>query len=199
MRRFGLLLAVVLLVLAGLAGRRLTAVRREAGIRMSAARVPLGGFEPLAVSFLWMRAVERRQAGDLPGAVTAYRLVTELSPRVGPAWALPAHLLVFTQSANDDPEVQWRWIREGLDLLERGLELNPDEPELLLTLGLAYYGPISGDPAVREVAIRDLGRTPEDLAVETFTRLRDVDPGEVVTALLEDAVRRRDAVRTREE
>jgi hypothetical protein len=196
-RRLAVPGTVLLFVLAGLAGQRLVGVRREADIPMSAARVPLGGFEPLAVSFLWMRAVEHRERGDFPGAVAAYRLVTELSPRVGPAWALPAHLLVFTQSENPDPQVQWRWIRAGLSLLERGLALNPDEPELLMTLGLAWYGPIADHEGVRELAIRETGRLPEEFAVESFRRLIEIEPDEAIEALLKDSERRLEEARAR--
>jgi tetratricopeptide (TPR) repeat protein len=151
--------------------------------------VPLGGFEPLAVSFLWLRASEQTTAGNLPAAVASYRLLTELSPRVGPAWALPAHILVFTDSEGGDPDARWRWIREGLALLERGLELNPEDPELLKTLGLAYYAAISRDEKVREIARRELGRMPEELAVQAFTRLKRVAPDDAVDAFLMDSTR----------
>jgi len=124
-----------------------------------------------------------------PRRVASYRLLTELSPRVGPAWALPAHILVFTDSDGDDPEAQWRWIREGLALLERGLELNPDDPELLQTLGLAYYAPISQNEKVRGVALRELGRMPEELAVETFRRLKRVTSDDTVDAFIMDSMR----------
>jgi len=189
MTRIGLVLAVALFLLAGFAGSHLANLRRVEGIPMSAARVPLGGFEPLAVSFLWMRAEEKRAAGRLPEAVASYRLVTELSPRVGQAWALSAHLLIFTESSNEDPKAQWRWIREGLSLLKRGLDLNPRDPGILGTLGLAYYHLASRDEAVREVAFRELGRMPEELAVEAFRALRRVEPGDEVDALLTDSIR----------
>ena len=82
MRRAGPLIVVVLFLLAGASGTRLVTLRRDEGIPMSAARVPLGGFEPLAVSFLWMRATEQTAAGNLSGAVASYRLLTELSPLI---------------------------------------------------------------------------------------------------------------------
>jgi tetratricopeptide (TPR) repeat protein len=156
---------------------------------VTAARVPLGGFEPLAVSFLWMRAEELREAGELPEAVANYRLVTELSPRVGPAWALPAHLLLWTQSEAEDPDAEWRWVKEAIALLERGLSLDPDDPELLAGLGLAYYARLSLTDDLRPKALAELSRMPEELAVETFRRLVEVRPDRAAEAYLTDSLR----------
>ncbi|MEN8148633.1 MAG: hypothetical protein ABFS86_02350 [Planctomycetota bacterium] len=200
MRRWGaLLVAVVLLAAASGSGLWLTEIREEAGAPMSAARVPLGGFEPLAVSFLWTRALELEAAGGLSRAVANYRLITELSPHVGPAWALPAHVLVWTDSECGDAERGWRWVREGLDLLDRGLALNPDDPYLLGNLGLTFSVRICGDPEVRDVAERELGRMPEELAVETFARLVEVAPDDQARDLLGAARRILEQARARTE
>ncbi len=187
MRRRAVLFAVVLLLLAAGSGLWLERIREEADIPMSAARVPLGGFEPLAVSFLWIRAEQMRAAGDLPQAVATYRLVTELSPHVAPAWVLPAHLLVWTDSGTGDPEAEWRWVREGLALLERGLELNPDDPHLLWTLGQTLYFRISENAELRTIAVRELERLPEEWAAETFARLVVLDPGDLAENMLRAA------------
>jgi len=189
MRFARFLLPLLLFVVAGLAGRFVTTIRRDEGIPVSVARIPLGGFEPLAVSYLWMRAEEMREAGGLPEAVASYRLVTELQPHVGPAWALPAHLLVWTRSDGEDPEAEWRWVREGLDLLHRGLALSPDDTEILWAFGLTYYRRLALEEHLRPVAVRELGRMPEELAVEAFRALDRLDPGDAVTAYLTDSLR----------
>ena len=155
---------------------------------MSAARVPLGGFEPLAVGYFWLGAEKRYAEGDLPEAVATYRLVTELSPHVGPAWALPAHLLVWTDSGSGDAEAEWRWVREGLALLDRGLELSPNDPELRRTEGQTCLFRLTATEELHAVATRELGELPEARAVRAFRALERVQPDAQATRLLTAAL-----------
>ncbi|MHC4861431.1 MAG: hypothetical protein ACYTDY_15220, partial [Planctomycetota bacterium] len=139
MSRLALFLPLPLLALAALSGRHLETIREEAGIPRSAARVPLGGFEPVAVSLLWIRQYDLLEQHRLSEAVAAIRLVTELQPRVADGWALLGSLLAWQVSeSSGDPEEQWRWAEAAIALLHRGLEHNPDAEPILLELGMVH-------------------------------------------------------------
>jgi tetratricopeptide (TPR) repeat protein len=179
MRPLALLLPVALLGAAALTGLRLEGVREEAGIPRSAARVPLGGFEPVAVSLLWLRQEEFLEQRRLSEAVTAIRLVTELQPRVAEGWSLLASILAWQVSeSSGDPEEQWRWAKEAIDLLHRGLALNPDAEPILWRLGHIHHQRLSVVlyPELSAVAERELGRPPEAVALEHFRKLTTLDP-----------------------
>ena len=176
--RFGApVLCAALLGLAGLTGLLLESSREEAGIVPSPARIPLGGFEPLIVDLLHLRADAYLVQGRLPEAVAAIRMATELQPRVPDHWAILGHLLAWeTSQSSGDPEVQWRWAREGLEVMERGLEHNPDSPALLLALGQLYLLRVVRYPDLRELAVRDLDTPPAARARDAFRRCMEVDP-----------------------
>lgn len=179
-------LALALLVAAGALGRFTEQARRDAGIPLVRARVPLGGFEPLAVDLLWLRAEALRSESHLIEAAAAYRLVMELEPKVDGAWTLPASLLAWTDATSGDPEREWAWISRALDLLRRGLEENPDSPAILRRLGIIYYRRIAKEEDVYEIARRHLGEPPEIAAIRTFGRLLDREPG-IAVAFIADS------------
>jgi hypothetical protein len=169
--------ALALLVLAGLSGWELVRRREAAGIPVSPSRVALGGFEPLAVNLLWLRAESFRDAGRLTESTATWRLLTEIEPHVAEGWAFPAWMLVWTEARSGNPEREWSWVRRGLDLLERGLEFNPGSEQILMTLGLVYYRRLATEPEIYAVARERLGRRPEQAAVEVLERLAAKRPG----------------------
>ncbi len=192
------LLAAALLLLAGGTGTILERARQASGIGFSRARVPLGGFEPLAVNLLWARGDVALSEGRLSDAVAAITLVTELQPRVTAAWGFLSYILAWARSeSSGDPEEQWRWVREGIRILSRGLALNPGNPELLWTMGRIYRYRLSWDPALRDLAERKLGRAPEELAVEWFRRLHRRAPSDVSRQEMAEAARRLGLLRER--
>lgn len=173
------LLAIPLLLLAGGAGLLLETAREDAGVPASAARIPLGGFEPLAVDLLFLRAESLRAQRRLPEALAAIRLVTELQPRVSDGWEYLAHTLAWeTSESAGSPEEQWPWVRESLGVLRRGLELNPDSASLRLALGLVYLNRLALRDDIAPLAERELGAPPAALAREVFRGLLDREPSE---------------------
>ena len=172
-----LIAAAGLLVLAGMTGVALEDARREAGVEPTVARVPLGGFEPLAVNLYYLRAETLFAERRLPEAIAAVRVVTELQPRVADAWSILGSILFWQVSeSSGDPEERWRWAKEGLAILDRGLELNPDARPILRTKGTLVMDVLCADAEVRAIAERELGRPPESIARKTFQTLVRIDP-----------------------
>jgi hypothetical protein len=175
MRRTVLILALA--AFAVVSGRLLERAREEAGIVPSPARIPLGGFEPLFVDILHLRAEAYLMSRQLPEAVAAIRLATELQPRVPVYWEELGSLLAWEYSRSAaEAEVRWRWAREGERVVRRGLEYNPDSPRLLFALGRILLHRMAADPELAPLAARDLGRDPSDLARDAYGRLLAVQP-----------------------
>ena len=193
---------LILLALAAFTGSELESARDSAGIPRSAARVPLGGFEPGAVSLLWLRQEELLEERRLSEAVATIRLVTELQPRVPDAWALLGGLLAWHVSdSSGDPEEQWRWTEEALRIFGRGIEHNPDAPKILFELGFVYAQRLSHDlfPDLHAVAARHLGRPPEALALEAFRELAAREPDYAPYAVMRGETARQLAFRRLEQ
>jgi hypothetical protein len=166
-----------LLLLAGLSGLWVEHVRERTGIVPSPGRVPLGGFEPLAVDLLYLRATDLLNQQRLPEAVTSIRLVTELQPRVAEGWALLGTLLAWRISeSSGDPEEEWRFARQGYRVILRGLEHNPDSYHLTFALAQLAWMRLAVDPELVPLVERDLGLTPARIARKAFRRLLEVDP-----------------------
>jgi len=179
-----LIAAAGLLVLAGMTGVALENARREAGVEPTVARVPLGGFEPLAVNLHYLRAETLFAERRLPEAIAAVRVVTELQPRVADAWSILGSIFFWQVSeSSGDPEERWRWAKEGLAVLDRGLELNPDARPILRTKGTLVMDVLCADAEVRAIAERELGRPPESIARETFQTLVRIDPSSILWEL----------------
>jgi len=168
--------AAILLVLAGLAGLLADAARDEAGIIPSPGRVPLGGFEPLAVDVLFLRADQLLQEQRLPEAMAAVRLVTELQPRVPDGWAVLGHFIAWRNSESSaDPEEKWKYAREALRIYQRGLLHNPDSYDLQFDFGIFALGRLTRDD-IRSVAERELGVPPSALALSAFREAERLRP-----------------------
>ena len=190
MRPAAFLVPAALLALAGLTGGMLDDVREEAGIVRSAARVPLGGLEPLAIDLLYLRANAFIGERRLPEAVAAIRLVTELQPRIEEGWAFLSTYLAWRNSESAaSPEDEWRFVREGLDVLLRGLEHNRGSRHLQFALAHLYYGRMTLMEDIRPVAERELGAPPSFFAMEAFEKLFALDPTSINRAGLADSAR----------
>ncbi len=133
----GLLVVLGLLVLSGLLARGLVreraAVRRRVGATaevppaLAFANVALGGFRGTIADLLWLRAQRLQEAGRYVELVPLAEGIAALEPDNGEVWAYHAWNLSFNVCAMASrPEDRWRWVRAGLDLLEkRGTRLNP--------------------------------------------------------------------------
>ncbi|MCF6157964.1 MAG: hypothetical protein E3K32_05200 [wastewater metagenome] len=105
--------------------------------------VALGGFRAAAVNFLWIRAVDAWEKKVWYEALTLYRLISKLQPRLANIWVINAWNMIYNISVDLDhkeqQELSWEWIAEGIDFLKEGIDRNPKNPELHFYLGWVYY------------------------------------------------------------
>jgi tetratricopeptide (TPR) repeat protein len=174
--------AAVLLFLAGLAGLAMERARTEAGIVPSPSRIPLGGFEPLAVNLLYLRADALIGEQRLPEAITAVRLVTELQPRVPDGWAVLGNCIAWRNSESaSDPEAEWKYAAEGLKVFERGLVHNPRSQKLYFALGIFFLMRLESQDDIRSIAERELGGLPSAYALAAFKKAEELRSGDKPT------------------
>ena len=172
--------AGILLVLAGLAGWWAQAARDDAGILPSPGRVPLGGFEPFAVDVLYLRANELIEEQRLPEAITAVRLVTELQPRVPEGWATLGHTIAWRNSeSSGDPEEQWKYVREALQIFDRGILFNPDSYLLRFELGILLLQRLAVREDILSIAEREMSVHPIALALSSFKEAARIQPDSI--------------------
>jgi hypothetical protein len=98
----------------------------------------LGGARTVAVDLLWLRADLRRAQGH----------TLEL-PKNPLAWEYHAEVLIanLPLTAADEPDGGWRYLREGLELLQRGRLHHPDNERLTFSLALHASRIVSERPA----------------------------------------------------
>lgn len=91
------------------------------------ANVALGGFRGVVADLLWLRAQRLQEEGRYVELVPLAEGIASLEPDNGEVWAYHAWNLAFNVCAMmRRPEDRWRWVRAGIDLLERrGARLNP--------------------------------------------------------------------------
>jgi hypothetical protein len=117
--------------------------------RSAAARL-LGPVASLGASVLWIRFDLALRNGQ---PERAYALATDalrLDPRAVIGWSTLARHLIFDRASLEneaDPARRRRWIRSGLDVLERGSGKVRDPGELAFTAALAlnYVALIAGE------------------------------------------------------
>ncbi|MEP9410560.1 MAG: hypothetical protein HRF42_04025 [Candidatus Brocadia sp.] len=105
--------------------------------------VALGGFRAAAINFLWIRAVDAWQKKVWYEALTLYRLISKLQPKLSSIWIINAWNMIYNISVDhrhkDLDELSWKWIKEGIGFLNEGISRNPKSPELHFYLGWVYY------------------------------------------------------------
>jgi len=106
-----------------------------------AAASALGGFRGLAADFLWLRAIQMRDEGRHDEIALLCRLILELQPRFASAWSFLAWTMAYNIAFEaSSPRERWRWIRAGLDLMERqGVVRNANSYALYWELGYMYF------------------------------------------------------------
>lgn len=108
---------------------------------LEAAANALGGFKGLAADLLWLRAIQMRDEGRHDEIALLCKLILELQPRFASAWSFHAWNMAYNIAfETNSPRERWRWIRAGLDLLEKeGVPRNPHSYALYWELGYMYF------------------------------------------------------------
>jgi hypothetical protein len=102
--------------------------------------VALGGFRGLIANALWMRATELQDEDKYFDMVQLADWITTLEPHFAQVWTDQAWNMAYNISVKfKDHEDRWHWVKRGFELLrDRGLPLNPDEPQLYRDLSWIF-------------------------------------------------------------
>ena len=107
----------------------------------------LGGFRGIAVDVLWLRIIYLHQQREYAGERALIELLLKMQPDHKAVWVFQAWNIAYNISVQfPDPTEQWKWIKDGITFLEKGIELNPESGDLLFTMGWFYRNKIAQNP-----------------------------------------------------
>lgn len=100
----------------------------------------LAGFRGVAVNMLWIRAMDLQREREFFELLSLHRLITALQPRFITVWLHStwnmAYNIAHEMETNSE---RWKWIQKGMELLERGIERNPRNWDLVFYRGWLYF------------------------------------------------------------
>ncbi len=112
---------------------------------MATLLVMLGGSRGLLAEVLWWRVTELQSAGRYAELVPLTELLVTLEPTSEDAWIYNAWNLAYNVSAaHTAPADRWEWVVRGVNLLERGLRIQPQSEALLQQMGWMWEDKIGG-------------------------------------------------------
>lgn len=100
----------------------------------------LGGFRAIAVDFLWLRVdrLQREKKWDEMRAVC--QAIARLQPRQSEVYAHLGWNMAYNISNQfEEPEEKIKWIRAGIEYVERGARKNPLDERMAFWLGYIYW------------------------------------------------------------
>ncbi len=154
----------------------------------------LAGFRGVAVDYLWVKAFNLQLDHKWHEVRALTELIAKLQPHFPTVWVFNSWNLAYNISVEwVDPGDQWKWIKEGLDYLDQGLQRNPNSIQIFFEKGWIYWHKIGLGPSegpkdyFRERLLEDRelnpqGLTAYDLAADWFllaqrvARAYDDDP-----------------------
>lgn len=157
-----ILLVVTVLFLLGLAALQARKMREERhagqrsfGVTYSAGTPPvltfttvaLAGFRGIIADLLWLRSSRMQEQGRFLELAQLAEWITALEPANGDVWAYHAWNLAYNVSMLvSRPEDRWRWVRQGMELLQsEGVRLNPANAQLRKELAWMYLHKLGSD------------------------------------------------------
>jgi hypothetical protein len=100
----------------------------------------LGGFRTVAADLLWLKAEHVWHTGSWWAMLPILEGVTQLDPKFISAWKVYGWHAAYNLHAESETIIDKRyWLQTGIDILQRGVEANPDTYELLFELGWTLY------------------------------------------------------------
>ncbi len=182
MKRIATFAAVVALALAALAAQFALRARRPASAPAATegALAALGGARSIAAEVVWFRADRLQEEGRYVELAQLASTLAFLEPHTPEVWSYAAWNLAYNVSfMMPTHEDRWRWVHAAIRLLrDRGLELNPREPELYRELAWMFELKIGTDLDSAAATYREKWReTVADVAKrDAWDELR-MDPG----------------------
>ena len=106
----------------------------------------LGAFRGWAIDALWLKALQRRDQGQLHESMELSRWILKLQPYFPRVWNFQSWLLAFELALDTrDPAERWTWVKESVDLLRGpGLRANPRSSEIHDQLSYLFWFKIGG-------------------------------------------------------
>jgi hypothetical protein len=141
--------------------------------------VVLGGFRGVLVDVLWIKAMEYQQEERFFDLYYMTTLITKFQPYVPQIWTFNGWNLSYNISVKFlDPPDKWLWVKRGVNLLEDGLEQNPNDKGITHAMGWTFSHKIAGDPYYTERTLKDetLWRKWEDLGEDAPPEIMTIDP-----------------------
>ncbi|MBA4684445.1 MAG: hypothetical protein H2076_05580 [Planctomycetes bacterium] len=101
----------------------------------------LGAFRGWAINALWLKALERRDQGELHESLELARWILKLQPYFPRVWNFQSWLLAFELALDTrDPQERWNWVSESIRLLRtEGLRSNPLSDEIHRQLSYLFW------------------------------------------------------------
>ena len=101
--------------------------------------VALGSFRGILADFLWLRAASLQDKGNYFEMVQLADWIQKLQPRFAGAASYLAWNMAYNISVTcSNREDRWRWVNEGVKLLRKSLEYNPEDANLYKELGWIF-------------------------------------------------------------
>src|SRR5207249_4931446 len=97
----------------------------------SAAALFLGPFRAIVADALWVRLLDRYEAGAYEEVLPLAQALLALDPRFEQAWTYAAWTLAVNLPALEQEPARWPWVREGFLLAREGARRNPGSWALL--------------------------------------------------------------------
>ena len=139
----------------------------------------LAGFRGVAVNLLWMRAMELHQEKEFFELLSLHRLITALQPRFVRVWLHAAWNVAYNIAHEMETDSErWKWIQEGMDLLERGIQRNPRSWDLPFYRGWLYFHRVEAVEAEGYFIerLKEEGRDNLREAIYWFEKAVEVEP-----------------------
>lgn len=100
----------------------------------------LGGFRTVAADLLWLNMERVWDSGNWFALLPLLDAVTQLDPHFVLAWKVYGWHCAYNLNAESETLVDRRyWLDQGLEILQRAVEVNPKSWEMLFELGWTYY------------------------------------------------------------
>lgn len=128
----------------------------------------LGGFRAIASDVLWVRLIDRYEAGRYEEVVPLAEAILALDPRDDRAWFFAASTLAVDLPSLEPPEARWPWVREGLALIRRGSRENPRSWLLRFYDGFLVWQHVAPVPALAGRFEAQEGAAPREYALRRF-------------------------------
>ncbi len=148
--------------------------------------VLIGGFRMLAIDALWYRYLDRFDERDYFEMRALASLITKLQPRFEEVWVFHGWMLAYNVAATEtDPEARWKWVHQGIEVLQEGRRRNPRSWRVAFQTGWTYFHKCVVDETefaryaskrfAESPAINPEGKSAIEMAHEEFDHAASID------------------------